>query len=151
MSRVMIVVVFEGSGDHRDLHVLTHSFPTRRSSDLIGRRRIAFLGDASAHAPEFQDRYTGLCRAMAAAGLAADPALRQNAVSSEESGSAAAQALPARGTTFDATFQGSDLIAIRAMRALAEAKLRLPPDDALTAFATLPAPTPPSQPPPPAH
>src|SRR3546814_9466455 len=22
-------------GDHRDLHVLTHSFPTRRSSDLI--------------------------------------------------------------------------------------------------------------------
>src|SRR3546814_8009966 len=25
---------FEGSGDHRDLHVLTHSFPPRRSSDL---------------------------------------------------------------------------------------------------------------------
>src|SRR3546814_20540975 len=26
---------FKGSGDHRDLHVLTHSFPTRRSSDLL--------------------------------------------------------------------------------------------------------------------
>src|SRR3546814_2444963 len=25
---------FELYGDHRDLHVLTHSFPTRRSSDL---------------------------------------------------------------------------------------------------------------------
>src|SRR3546814_9913343 len=25
---------FKLSGDHRDLHVLTHSFPTRRSSDL---------------------------------------------------------------------------------------------------------------------
>src|SRR3546814_15822855 len=25
---------FECYGDHRDLHVLTHSFPTRRSSDL---------------------------------------------------------------------------------------------------------------------
>src|SRR3546814_14485644 len=25
---------FQGYGDHRDLHVLTHSFPTRRSSDL---------------------------------------------------------------------------------------------------------------------
>src|SRR3546814_2334267 len=25
------------SGDHRDLHVLTHSFPTRRSSDLRHR------------------------------------------------------------------------------------------------------------------
>src|SRR3546814_11085198 len=28
--------VFEGYGDHRDLHVLTRSFPTRRSSDLAG-------------------------------------------------------------------------------------------------------------------
>src|SRR3546814_14587196 len=26
---------FSWSGDHRDLHVLTHSFPTRRSSDLL--------------------------------------------------------------------------------------------------------------------
>src|SRR3546814_11818504 len=26
---------FEGYGDHRELHVLTHSFPTRRSSDLV--------------------------------------------------------------------------------------------------------------------
>src|SRR3546814_13426084 len=26
---------FEGYVDHRDLHVLTHSFPTRRSSDLL--------------------------------------------------------------------------------------------------------------------
>src|SRR3546814_8764357 len=28
----------EGYGDHRDLHVLTHSFPTRRSSDLGATR-----------------------------------------------------------------------------------------------------------------
>src|SRR3546814_15079246 len=26
---------FSCCGDHRDLHVLTHSFPTRRSSDLV--------------------------------------------------------------------------------------------------------------------
>src|SRR3546814_5197755 len=32
---------FEGYGDHRDLHVLTHSFPTRLSSDLRGRGRPA--------------------------------------------------------------------------------------------------------------
>src|SRR3546814_6078558 len=31
------------SGDHRDLHVLTHSFPTRRSSDLIVNRLEAWL------------------------------------------------------------------------------------------------------------
>src|SRR3546814_15805303 len=29
---------FEGYGDHRDLHVLTHSCPTRRSSDLLPRQ-----------------------------------------------------------------------------------------------------------------
>src|SRR3546814_17024488 len=28
---------FEWYGDHRNLHVLTHSFPTRRSSDLARR------------------------------------------------------------------------------------------------------------------
>src|SRR3546814_11747679 len=34
--------LFEWYGDHRDLHVLTHSFPTRRSSDLatVGREEI---------------------------------------------------------------------------------------------------------------
>src|SRR3546814_15758003 len=29
------------SGDHRALHVLTHSFPTRRSSDLTGGNLVA--------------------------------------------------------------------------------------------------------------
>src|SRR3546814_20488226 len=27
--------LFKRSGDHRDIHVLKHSFPTRRSSDLL--------------------------------------------------------------------------------------------------------------------
>src|SRR3546814_4693948 len=31
---IYIFFFFYGSGDHRDLPVLTHSFPTRRSSDL---------------------------------------------------------------------------------------------------------------------
>src|SRR3546814_653235 len=31
---------FYGYGDHRDLHVLTHSFPTRRSSDLVDAKKI---------------------------------------------------------------------------------------------------------------
>src|SRR3546814_10908745 len=30
-------MIFERYGDHRELHVLTHSFPTRRSSDLIAQ------------------------------------------------------------------------------------------------------------------
>src|SRR3546814_15214767 len=31
---VYVFLCFQGYGDHRDLHVLTHSVPTRRSSDL---------------------------------------------------------------------------------------------------------------------
>src|SRR3546814_20034617 len=33
----MFFVLFYLSGDHRDLHVLTHACPTRRSSDLVKR------------------------------------------------------------------------------------------------------------------
>src|SRR3546814_13668942 len=37
---VYVYFFFYLSGDHRDLHVLTHSFPPRRSSDL---RRVRAL------------------------------------------------------------------------------------------------------------
>src|SRR3546814_20898286 len=32
----MLWLVFHGYGDHRYLNVLTHSFPARRASDLLG-------------------------------------------------------------------------------------------------------------------
>ena len=105
----------------------------------IGRRRVAFLGDASDHAPEFQDRYTGLCRAMRAAGIEPDPALQADAISSEESGYAAATRLLAGRRRFDAVFAGSDLIAIGAMRAFAEAGLSMPRDVAIIGFDDIPA------------
>src|SRR3546814_6609636 len=34
MLYILMHFFFKLYGDHRDLHVLTHSFPTRRSSDL---------------------------------------------------------------------------------------------------------------------
>src|SRR3546814_18953914 len=55
-----ILFFFEGYGEHRDLHVLTHSFPTRRSSDLLAFTRhldgqtvlVAFnLSDATIDIP----------------------------------------------------------------------------------------------------
>src|SRR3546814_6558365 len=39
---IAVVFVFDGDGAHRALHVLTHPFPTRRSSDLpVQHRRDA--------------------------------------------------------------------------------------------------------------
>lgn len=105
----------------------------------LGRRKIAFLGQADEHYPEFADRYRGLGDALAAAGLVADPALQVDALSSEEQGRAAARALIAGGAAFDAVFAASDLIAIGAMRALAEAGRSIPGDVAVVGFDDIPA------------
>src|SRR3546814_16879282 len=39
---------FKCHGDHRDLHVLTHSFPTRRSADLTSAVLPAIRGQTEA-------------------------------------------------------------------------------------------------------
>jgi DNA-binding LacI/PurR family transcriptional regulator len=100
----------------------------------LGRKRIAFLGDASSHYPEFQDRYHGYCDALRRAGADVDPALQRDAITSEESGHDAARALIDAGVTFDAVFAASDLIAVGAMRALAAAGLTVPGDVSVVGF-----------------
>jgi DNA-binding LacI/PurR family transcriptional regulator len=100
----------------------------------LGRRRIAFLGDASSHYPEFFERYRGCDALLHEVGLSADPALQVDALSSEEEGYQAAKALLAREATFDAVFAASDLIAIGAIRALNEHGLRVPEDIAVVGF-----------------
>src|SRR3546814_457298 len=44
----MLSICFLVCGHHRDLHVLTHSFPTRRSSDLFAM--TALMAMAASHA-----------------------------------------------------------------------------------------------------
>lgn len=105
----------------------------------LGRQRIAFIGQADEHYPEFADRYRGLSEALAAAGLSADPGLQIAALSSEGDGRAAIEALLARGAEFDAVFAASDLIAIGAMRSLTEAGRRVPEDVAVMGFDDIPA------------
>ena len=105
----------------------------------LGRKRIAFIGQADEHYPEFADRYRGLSEALAAAGLSADPGLQIAALSSEGDGRAAIEALLARGAEFDAVFAASDLIAIGAMRSLTEAGRRVPEDVAVMGFDDIPA------------
>ena len=104
----------------------------------LGRRRVAFLGHASHHYPEFEARWRGCADALAALGAPMDPALQVDAETSEEAGYDAAQELLRRGLPFDAVFAASDLIAIGAMRALGEAGRSVPRDVAVVGFDDIP-------------
>lgn len=103
-----------------------------------GCQRIAFIGDASSHYPEFQQRYRGYADVLGAAGVAVDPALQVDAETTELAGYEAMQALIASGAQFDAVFAASDLIAFGAMRALDEHDLKVPEDVALAGFDDIP-------------
>lgn len=105
----------------------------------LGRRQIGFLGTASSHYPEFHERYRGHAEALAAAGIAVAPDLQIDAITTEESGAAAAQALLDSGAQFDAVLAASDLIAIGAMRALQAAGKRIPEDVSVIGFDDIPA------------
>ena len=105
----------------------------------LGRKRIAFIGQADEHYPEFAERYRGMCAALEQAGIAPDPALQRGGVSFEDDGQRAIEDLLAKGTPFDAVFAASDLIAIGAMRGLAAAGLRIPEDVAVVGFDNQPA------------
>ena len=105
----------------------------------LGRRRVAFLGDASQRFPEFHDRWRGCGAAFAEAGQSLDPALQVDAHSAEESGHDAALELVRRGRCFDALFAASDLIAVGALRALAEQGVSVPQEVAVVGFDDIPA------------
>lgn len=104
-----------------------------------GRQRIAFLGDASPRYPEFRDRWRGVAQALAAAGLPRDSGLTADAISTEESGYKAAIRLLRRGVPFNGLVAASDLIAVGALRALAEHGRRVPEDVAVTGYDDIPA------------
>lgn len=105
----------------------------------LGRRRIAFLGDASSHYPELHGRYRGYCEAQRNNGIKVLTARQVDAITTEQAGHDACIELIRRNFKFDAIFAGSDLIAIGAMRALEEHSLDVPGDIAVVGFDNLPA------------
>jgi len=104
----------------------------------LGRRRVAFLGDASTRAPEFLARYQGYCKALDEANIRSDLGLLVSADTTEAAGIQAIQALLKRGQTFDAVVAASDLIAIGAMKALEDADIKIPKDVAVVGFDDIP-------------
>src|SRR5262245_52765965 len=99
-----------------------------------GRKRIAFLGTASTHYPEFFDRFRGYEKAHLEARVPASSALQIDAITTEESGFQATAELRARGVEFDAIVAASDLIAIGALRALQDSGIDVPRQVAVTGF-----------------
>jgi DNA-binding LacI/PurR family transcriptional regulator len=99
----------------------------------LGHRRIAHI-----HGPRQNEdslwRARGYYEALAAHGLAPDPALIAHGSFSEETGASAASELLARGTPFTALFAADDETAIGAMAALSAAGLRVPQDVAVVGF-----------------
>ncbi len=105
----------------------------------LGRRRIAFIGDASPRCPEFSERYHGHCQALRAAGVDVRADLQIDAADSTEPvGYRALCELLDRGARFDALFAASDLLAIGAIRALADRGLSVPEDVAVVGFDDIP-------------
>lgn len=104
-----------------------------------GRRRIAFLGAASTHYPEFLERYRGFGAALAAGTDGGTAPLQVDALSTEESGYHAAGRLLEDGVRFDALLAASDLIAFGALRALAEHGVSVPHAVSVVGFDDLPA------------
>ncbi|TAN08256.1 MAG: LacI family transcriptional regulator [Rhodanobacteraceae bacterium] len=103
-----------------------------------GCRRIAFLGDASRHFPEFRERYRGHLQALRARGIVPDDTLQVDAESSQHSGQQAVEALLAREVPFDAIFAASDLIAIGAIGALSTHGIGVPFEVAVAGFDDIP-------------
>lgn len=104
-----------------------------------GRSAIAFLGAADSRYPELEDRYRGYLDALAAAGIAADPRLQADAITTEEAGQDAIAELAARGVAYDAIFAASDSIAIGAMRGLAALGRSVPGEVAIVGFDDIPS------------
>ena len=104
-----------------------------------GRRRLAFLGDASNRYPEFFERYRGYAAAIEESGAHALPQLRVDAITTEESGYQAARELLSRNEPFDAICAASDLIALGAMHALRDQGISIPGQVAVIGFDDIPS------------
>jgi DNA-binding LacI/PurR family transcriptional regulator len=98
-----------------------------------GRRRLALLTGPQ-DMSSGRDRLAGARDAVAAAGHAEESLTIAFGDYSEASGERAMRLVLATGTTPDAVFAASDLMAVGALRVLREAGLRVPDDVALVGF-----------------
>jgi DNA-binding LacI/PurR family transcriptional regulator len=104
----------------------------------LGHRRIACITNAPRAYTAAEERLAGYHDALAAAELPADADLVVEGGFDATSGFAAMQTLLARGVSFTAAFIASDVVAFGALRALREARLRVPEDVSVVGFDDIP-------------
>jgi DNA-binding LacI/PurR family transcriptional regulator len=100
-----------------------------------GCKRLGFVGEVAA--PEFSERYLGLCDAAAQAGLA-KPAHYHVHVASDMMTDEISAHVEAIRASCDGVATASDLIAMQTVRALADCGVRVPDDIAIVGFDDLP-------------
>lgn len=104
----------------------------------LGRKKIAYVGRRARRSPEHAARYAGYVSALHGAGVAPGDELHVPADNSEELGYEAVQQLLSKGVSFDAIFAVTDLIAIGAMRALADNGISVPEEVSVVGFDDMP-------------
>ncbi|MFD1714232.1 LacI family DNA-binding transcriptional regulator [Amnibacterium flavum] len=130
--------MFDGPTDH--VTMLNIEAATAAVEHLIsrGRRRIALLGVDAERLDEAGSanlRAAGYQLALQQAGIAYDPALVVGPAHWDHDDAAeATRALIRSGAPFDAVFAMNDTLAVGALRALAEARFRVPEDIAIIGF-----------------
>ena len=100
-----------------------------------GRKQLAFLGETDA--PELSDRYQGLCDAARAAGLPQPEQLHVH-LASDTMADEIARHIDLIRSRIDGIACGSDVIAMHAVRALADQAISVPGDVSVTGFDDLP-------------
>lgn len=103
----------------------------------LGHRRIAFINGPMDHG-SCRDRLAGYRDALHGAGVPFDEAIVAEGDFSEQSGFRKAYAVLERGSRPTAIFAASDLMAIGALRAVHEEKLRVPEDISVVGFDGVP-------------
>ena len=128
--------IFGGPVDHVTMRNVEAARAATEFLLQSGRRRIALVG---AHPEEVVGsaalRLQGYTEALAAAGVAYDPALvRETTLWHRANGAAAVREMLDGGVEFDAVFGLNDALTLGAMRVLQEAGLRIPSDVAVMGF-----------------
>lgn len=102
-----------------------------------GHRDIAFIS-GSAESPTGESRFAGYRQALAARGIAFNPALAAPGSWTSESGYEAVEILYQRGVTFSALVASNDDMAIGAAKAFRKRGISIPQDVSLLGFDDLP-------------